>query len=273
MTPSASQCAWWMRRGSTLASWRTATGTSFPSPKWSTTAPASAASRGWMLVMHTSASKMSTWRARSGATARPSPITGDLKKPKRTSLPSGRPNPCSRPWTNPNTNLCRKLRSTLPERPSVGAVIDEHNHTIGGRRDDVALAVLVEIAHGDRVADAAGGDRLRCPECSVALAQEHQHLGGDVGAHRQIEIAIPIEGAGPHRYRSISGRIVHGRLKRAVAVSGQHGHIVRGQIGDRQVGLAIVVEIVRDQCERLISYRHFPPTSEGAVAVSQKDVD
>src|ERR1035438_2620285 len=30
MTPSASQCAWWMRRGSTLASWRTATGTSFP---------------------------------------------------------------------------------------------------------------------------------------------------------------------------------------------------------------------------------------------------
>src|ERR1017187_1065448 len=211
-------------RISISASWRTATGmcpraTPFPSPRWSTTAPASAASRGWMLVMHTSASKMSTWRARSGATARPSPITLDSKKPKRTSPLSARPNPHSRPSTNPNTNLCRKLRSTLPERPSVGAVIDEHNDTIGGRRDNVALAVLVEIAHGDRVAGAPGGERLRCPECSVALAQEHQHLGGDVGAHRQIEIAIPIEGAGPHRYRSISGRIVHGRLKRAVAVA------------------------------------------------------
>src|ERR1017187_2323518 len=185
MMPFANRCAWWMGRISISASWRTATGTCpratpFPSPKWSTTAPASAASRGWMLVMHTSASKMSTWRRRSGATARPSPITGDLKKPKRTSLPSGRPNPRSRPSTNQSTSRCWKLRSTLPERPSVGAVIDEHNHTIGGRRDDVALAVLVEIAHGDRVAGAAGGERLRCPECSVALAQEHQHLGGDV---------------------------------------------------------------------------------------------
>src|ERR1017187_9687525 len=216
---------------------------------------------------------MSTWRARSGATARPSPITGDSKKPKRTSPLSARPNPCSRPSTNPNTNLCRKLRSTLPERPSVGAVIDEHNDTIGGRRDNVALAVLVEIAHGDRVADAAGGDRLRCPECSVALAQEHQHLGGDVGAHRQIGIAIPIERAGPNGYRSISGRIVHGWVKRAVAIAEQHGQIVRSQIGNRQVGLTVVVEIVRDQCERLIPYPHFPPISEGAVAVSQKDVD
>jgi hypothetical protein len=65
---------------------------------------------------------------------------------------------------------------------------------------------------------------LRGLKRSVAIAQEHQHFGGDIGAHRQIGIAALIEGAYPNRYRTVSGRVIRGRLKRAVAVAQQHGH-------------------------------------------------
>src|ERR1035438_498828 len=90
-----------------------------------------------------------------GATARPSPITGDSKKPKRTLPPSAHPKPRSGPSTNPNTNRCPKLRPPPPSPPRTLQLdpLQLAVHRLPFNPQNLRGAALVAAGSGQHAAD------------------------------------------------------------------------------------------------------------------------
>ena len=101
---------------------------------------------------------------------------------------------------------------------------------------DVELAVAVDVAD-DRVG--AVGQRRAGLEGAVAVAFQHFAL------HQDVELAVAVEVAQGHVAvpPAVAGML--GRLERAVAVAPEHADRAVAVVDDRDVQLAVAVEVRR----------------------------
>ena len=141
---------------------------------------------------------------------------------------------------------------------------------VGGGVDDgeVGVAVLVEVAHDDRLRHAARRDAPDREAARAVADEQADRAGGTIGDH---EIPVPIDVEVGRRERDGAFR-EHRRLCRegAVATPEQHDHVVVVAAGHGDVAVVVAIEIVGDHIEGSIAGGNGARSGERARAVAEE---
>ena len=123
---------------------------------------------------------------------------------------------------------------------------------VGGGK--VGLAIQIEIVHDDRVGIRSGtiidGGRVKS---AVSVVEPHREIAAGTVCHDEVGLAVAVEIPRCHRHWIRARAIIDGGGKRRRRRAGrgrveQHAHIVGVIVDNRQVGLAVQIEIA--YCDR-----------------------
>ena len=138
----------------------------------------------------------------------------------------------------------------------------------------IRLAIAVEIGRGDRNWIGARTESRRQREGAPNRgSQEDRHTVGTLVRHSQIDLAVSVEVSNRQGHRRVGGIEGRGEHERTVSETDQDRYALRARVGNRQVELAVVVEIGRDDRPGLLADGVAGPDREGSVAVAFEDRD
>src|SRR6202044_2971303 len=100
-------------------------------------------------------------------------------------------------------------------------VAEQHSQRVGelDRRRQIKDAVAVEVSgHQGGRADWRSRTERRL-KSAVPLAEQNDYFVGVIGVHRQVQLPIAVEVANDHVIAGLNARVLHLRLKSAIAVA------------------------------------------------------
>src|SRR5260370_18610815 len=137
-------------------------------------------------------------------------------------------------------------------------------------RDQILLAIAIEIGNGRGPVAIATAEGLWRLESSIPVAQQQRNRTVSLVGHSQILLALALEVAYGHARRVSAYTVVLSRLERSIAVAQQHGDIVGSFVVYGQIGLAVIVEVAHGYPYRTCAHCVCLCGLEGPVAVAQQ---
>ena len=137
-------------------------------------------------------------------------------------------------------------RQRAVQREQTGSVAAEDLHGVRGvvDHDQVGLAVPVEVGRGDTLGGRTDREGLpHCREAAGAVAEQDHDRALRSVQHRDVHlpVAVPVpRGQARGRADDRRGDL---RSETAGAVIQVHPHLLAGQVGDDQIGLAVGVDV------------------------------